>query len=58
MSPLWPEPALAHAAWANAVERGLVNRESIADIGARDSAIQRRDTPRRPIRRPLSSIAL
>ncbi|MFL6736471.1 MAG: hypothetical protein ACJ8F4_05375 [Sphingomonas sp.] len=25
MSPLWPDLALARAAWANAVKRGLVN---------------------------------
>ena len=25
MSPLWPDLALARAAWANAVERGLVD---------------------------------
>ena len=58
MSPLWPESALARAAWANALERGLIDRKSLAEMEAKEDGMPKRDVPRRPIRRSVSSIAL
>ena len=57
MSPLWSDMALARAAWANAAERGLVDR-SPERQQAEIKFEQSRKNPRRPIRRPLSSFAL
>ncbi len=37
MSPLWSDTALAEAAWANAVERGLVDEKA----QARPAAVER-----------------
>ena len=57
MSPLWPDLALARAAWADAVKRGLVN-----DSEARGSALRDvRGAENREVRRsrrPLNSGAL
>src|SRR5512144_1423273 len=38
MSPLWSDKALAQAAWANAVARGLVDDEDMADDAEKESA--------------------
>lgn len=57
MSPLWSDMALARAAWANAAERGLVDRAP-DDQRAEPTTTRSRDLPRRPIRRPVSSYAL
>jgi hypothetical protein len=37
MSPLWPDFALARAAWANAVKSGLVDDDQPRDDGRRNS---------------------
>ena len=34
MSPLWSDKALAQAAWANAVARGLVDEDADTDKGS------------------------
>ena len=57
MSPLWSDMALARAAWANAAERGLVDREPDSRQAATQTK-RSRELPRRPIRRPVSSYAL
>ena len=58
MSPLWSDMALAQAAWANAVERGLVDAGA-APKQPKDAKQGRpRDLPRRPIRRAVTSFAL
>jgi hypothetical protein len=58
MSPLWSDRALAQAAWANAVDLGLVERTPIRRPANDTAPATSRDVPRRPIRRPVSSIAL
>ena len=61
MSPLWPDMALARAAWDDAADRGLVERsEQRSAEDKRSSWVDRirRNTPRRPIRRQLKSYAL
>ena len=58
MSPLWSDVALARAAWDNAADRGLVDRDPPRPPKAEGRPGVRRDLPRRPIRRPLSSFAL
>jgi hypothetical protein len=58
MSPLWSDMALARAAWANAADRGLVDRDSPQKPKPDPQVSVTRDLPRRPIRRPVSSIAL
>jgi hypothetical protein len=56
MSPLWPDFALARAAWANAVKSGLVDDDQPRDNGRRDNEERK---PRRIHRRRLmSSFAL
>ena len=62
MSPLWPDMAIARAAWDDAADRGLVDRSDPqrSTDEKRDSWVDRirRNTPRRPIRRQLKSYAL
>jgi hypothetical protein len=58
MSPLWSDMALARAAWANAADLGLVDRDSPKKAKADTKKDFARDLPRRPIRRPVSSFAL
>jgi hypothetical protein len=53
MSPLWNDKALAEAAWANAVARGLVDDDRPAD-GKKISL----DRVRRVLRTPARSYAL
>ena len=59
MSPLWPEAALARAAWADAVARGLVDDRPAAGSAARQGSSA---TPSMKVRRVprarLASIAL
>lgn len=63
MSPLWTDMAIARAAHAAAAARGVVDNpdrrdpHSRADSGQR-SARDRRQSPRRPIRRSITSYAL
>lgn len=58
MSPLWSDMALARAAWANAVERGLVEHDPPRQDGQRGSGATAGRTVRRILRRPLHSCAL
>jgi len=62
MSPLWPDLAIARAAWDDAADRGLVEPElrepKTADRRSDWLDRTRRTTARRPIRRPLTSYAL
>jgi len=58
MSPLWSDMALAKAAWANAADRGLVDRDPPRKPKPDPKVSVTRDLPRRPIRRPVSSFAL
>lgn len=58
MSPLWSDMALAKAAWANAADRGLVDRDPPREPKPKPNVSVNRDLPRRPIRRPVSSFAL
>ena len=41
MSPLWSDTALAEAAWANAVERGLVDEQTKAPWPRRSVVLER-----------------
>ena len=57
MSPLWSDLALARAAWADAVKRGLVNDSEPRRSGLRDvRGAENREVRRMP-RRPLGSRA-
>ena len=62
MSPLWSDMAIAHAARAAAVERGVIpamtadSSKPIANDNRSDQP--RRPAPRTPIRRFASSFAL
>lgn len=47
MSPLWPDFALARAAWANAAERGVVRDREAEDRDLKERLHRR--VPRRPI---------
>jgi len=58
VSPLWSDMALAQAAWDNAADRGLVDRDPPRQPKLDSKVSVRRDRPRRPIRRPVSSLAL
>jgi hypothetical protein len=64
MSPLWPDGAIARAAWDDAADRGLVDRsdrrETLYPPDRRKDWVDRarRTTARRPIRRQLTSYAL
>jgi hypothetical protein len=58
MSPLWSDMALARAAWDQAADRGLVDRDPRKKAKAEPKADFARDLPRRPIRRPVTSFAL
>jgi hypothetical protein len=58
MSPLWSDMALARAAWANAANRGLVDRDPPKKAKGEPKADFAPDLPRRPIRRPVTSFAL
>lgn len=58
MSPLWSDSALAQAAWDNAVDRGLVDRDPSRHPKPELNGSVKRELPRRPIRRPVSSFAL
>ena len=64
MSPLWPDAAIARAAWDDAADRGLVDpsdrREPLSPAALRKDWVDRarRTTARRPIRRQLASYAL
>ena len=57
MSPLWPDLALARAAWAKAVENGLVDKNAVP-------ANETLPKPKRPaavrmiLRRPVKGFAL
>ena len=54
MSPLWPDKALALAAWSKAVETGLVDDEQIQGRKRPTHRVQRLRHP--PLRsRPLTS---
>jgi hypothetical protein len=55
MSPLWPDFALARAAWANAVKNGLVDGDQPRGDGRPESEERK---PRRVRRRLMSSFAL
>jgi hypothetical protein len=47
VSPLWSDTALAEAAWANAVERGLVDEQAKAPWPRRAVTLERvRKVPR------------
>ena len=64
MSPLWPDAAIARAAWDDAADRGLVDRSDVRETlspserrsGWADRT--RRTSARRPIRRQITSYAL
>ena len=58
MSPLWSDVALARAAWEDAAERGLVERDPSREAKPDPKVSVTRHLPRRPIRRPVSSFAL
>jgi hypothetical protein len=64
MSPLWPDLAIARAAWDDAADRGLVDpsdrREPLSPADRRQDWIDRtrRTAARRPIRRRIASCAL
>ena len=63
MSPLWPDFAIARAAWDDAADRGLVNRgetpASAPADGPKVWADRFRGKPaRHPIRRRVTSYAL
>jgi hypothetical protein len=57
LSPLWPDLALARAAWADAVKRGLVKDSEPRRSGLRDvRGVENREV-RKMSRRPLNSCA-
>ena len=64
MSPLWPDVAIARAAWDDAADRGLVDpsdrRDHLSPADRRQDWVDRtrRTTARRPIRRQVTSYAL
>ena len=60
MSPLWSDLALARAALADAVARGLIDddRPPAKRIGRADNDDVRVQPARRPLRRSLGSLAL
>ena len=64
MSPLWPDAAIARAAWDDAADRGLVDpsdrREALSPPNRRKDWVDstRRTIARRPIRRLRASYAL
>ena len=61
MSPLWPDTAIARAAWDDAADRELIDRSHRREPFSppKDWVDRtRRNTTRRPIRRQLSSYAL
>ena len=60
MSPLWSDVAIAHAARAAAVARGVIDASEEDSFAANDNRSDqpRRPQPRTPIRRYASSFAL
>ena len=60
MSPLWSDAAIAHAARAAAVARGVIDPSGEDGFAANDNCSDqpRRPAPRTPIRRYASSCAL
>ena len=59
MSPLWPDLAIARAAWDDAVEKGLVNATEKRQPPRPANDVSRwGPAVRRPIRRRVSSYAL
>ena len=58
MSPLWPDLALARAAWADAVKRGLVNEDEPRGSGLRDAGGAKDREVRQMSRRSLKGCAL
>jgi hypothetical protein len=58
VSPLWPDAALAKAAWADAVTRGLVHDSATTKQAGIGSAPARSAKARRVLRPRLASIAL
>ena len=58
MSPLWPDAALAKAAWADAITRGLVNDDVSTKRSGTGSGRARAAKIRRVLRPRLSSVAL
>ena len=60
MSPLWSDAAIAHAARAAAVARGVIEPAKEESFAANDNRSDepRRPAPRTPLRRYSSSFAL